>query len=472
VAVDASSSLAETVGAESRAVLELRPGRTAWIGLLVVLAMVVVRRATHEGGETVTRAFDLVGHCGIMWAAAVLCAIRALRVELERPAWACMAAALAANAMGETLSYALAANGVAGVGAPDVFWLAYYPFVVAGLALLARERIGAIDVPRVGDGLQAAFIVASLGLILVFFPILDRATTGRHAADVIDIVYPICDLVVVGIVLGVYALSGFRPGRSWVVLGAGLILFVVVDTLYAVEALSNSTSTGLLDGGWPAAALLIAYAAWLPEPRVRAVRPDDWRTVILPEAVCSIAIASQVADFEGWLGDTPKPALLLLVAAQLVFFVQLAGAPLTARANKREDPYSGLWNRLALARDLERVRRAGGPPSILVLCELRGLEELVRREGREARDRVLDAAARALEERFGRWASAYRGEGGDFWVLAPRRHGLEPETLAAEAVGTLAAGYPVVSASVLVPDELADGTDAEALAESRLAGSS
>jgi hypothetical protein len=457
--------VAVTVSPAAQPALPGRPPRVVWLALVGLLVVVVVRRTLHLGGPAVTHVFDFGGHCGIMWIAAFLCIVRAVKVRAERAAWGCIAAAMVCNALGETIAYALWPGGNGAAGLPDVFWLAYYPFVIAGLALLARERIRAIEFARLGDGLQAALIVASIGLIVVFFPILDRSSSARHTAALIDIVYPICDLVVVGVILGVYALSGFRPGRSWTFVAAGLVLFVVVDTLYAVEVINNSYSAGLLNGGWPAASLLIAYAAWLPEPTLRAVRADDWRTVILPEAVCMIAIALQLTDYLGVLGETPRPALLLLVGAQVVFFAQLAAAPLAARASRREDPTSGLGNQLALARDLDRIRAAGAPPSVLVLCELRGLEELVRRDGRRARAKLLETAAAALEERFGSWTSTYRGEVGDFWVLAPRRDAPAADVLAADASEALSVGLPVVAATVLVPE---DGDDQIAAAEARL----
>ncbi len=174
-----------------------------------------------------------------------------------------------------------------------------------------------------------------------------------------------------------------------------------------------------------------------------------------------------MAEYLGAL-ETPKPALLMLVGAQVLFFFQLASGPLAARAARREDPISGLGNRLALLHDLERCYRHGSA-SVLALCELHGFDGLVRSDGRDARERALDAAAIALEERFGEWASAYRGEGGDFWVLAPRRHVPDPEALAADAAATLAAaGMPLSTATVLVPEEAPGAGEAWRLAESRL----
>lgn len=58
--------------------------------------------------------------------------------------------------------------------------------------------------------------------------------------------------------------TGWRPGRSWRVLGAGLLLLGISDGIYLLQTAQGTYVEGtILDAGWPLGVLLVACAAWV-----------------------------------------------------------------------------------------------------------------------------------------------------------------------------------------------------------------
>ncbi|MCW2975283.1 MAG: diguanylate cyclase and metal dependent phosphohydrolase, partial [Actinomycetia bacterium] len=273
------------------------PDAGRWVPGLVAVGLLAFRHLLGLGGlELDPGFFALYSLCE--FAAAVLCVSRALRYESERVAWLLLGLGTFASFVGDSLEYALYGNGsYPSPGLLDAFWLANYPLAAAGLVALVAARFPKPEPARWLEALQAALLVAALGLLAVFQPVLDEKTRslGRH---IVLLSYPLLDILLLGAILAGFALSGFRPGRSWVVLGMGLALFVVVDSVLVTTAVGPYTGD-LLVAGWPAAHFLVAFSAWMPAERVRRVASDDWRTALLPVAAVVAMIGIQLAAIFG-----------------------------------------------------------------------------------------------------------------------------------------------------------------------------
>ncbi len=70
------------------------------------------------------------------------------------------------------------------------FWLSFVPLAGVGLALLARARFPRPDAARWVEGLQAALLVAALGLMGVFYPVLEE-TSGSDLEVLVNLAYPL-----------------------------------------------------------------------------------------------------------------------------------------------------------------------------------------------------------------------------------------------------------------------------------------
>ena len=69
--------------------------------------------------------------------------------------------------------------------------------------------------------------------------------------------YPVGDLLLLGMIIAIFGLSSWRPGRAWLVLGLGLALNAVGDAIYLVQTADGTWQ----DGCWVERALARLVAA-------------------------------------------------------------------------------------------------------------------------------------------------------------------------------------------------------------------
>ncbi|MBT2368478.1 EAL domain-containing protein [Streptomyces sp. ISL-10] len=145
----------------------------------------------------------------------------------------------------------------------DLFFLCFAPPAVVGLLVLAKR-----PVTRAGWvclGLDAWLIGGSLLTLSWSLALAHTAhAQGESVAPAaLSLAYPLLDIVLVSMVLALH----FRrspANRSAVNTAiAGLALTVLCDALFTLPLLRESYQSGrLLDAGWFAGSLLLAYAPW------------------------------------------------------------------------------------------------------------------------------------------------------------------------------------------------------------------
>ncbi|MEJ7689570.1 MAG: hypothetical protein WKF76_03575 [Nocardioidaceae bacterium] len=103
----------------------------------------------------------------------------------------------------------------------DVGWLAYYPFTYVAILLLVRARVRRFRASTALDGLLAGLAAAAVVATVVFGGL--AAVSGQSTLVlVVTVAYPVADLLLIVLVVGFFAVTGSRPDRSWLILGAGL----------------------------------------------------------------------------------------------------------------------------------------------------------------------------------------------------------------------------------------------------------
>lgn len=447
------------------------PAPAPWAALAAVLGALAAYKLLDPAGERADRIVDYALD-GLMVAGAALCLVRAARFRNERRAWVFVGLALAGSALGDLLYAFLYAPGDPPVPSiADPFWLSFLAFGGVGLVLLARARFQSADKGRLIESGQAALVVAAFGMILLFYPAVEHSS-GGDVKVALTLAYPTGDIVLMSVILAAFTLSGFRPGRDWVVLGAGFLLFTACDAARFLLSIGPGYSSDtVLEVGWPLAHLLIAFAAWMPPTPVRSVEKDDWRTAVLPEVVSVISIAIQLGALFGALPGKYPAARTLIIVAQTLLLIKLADAPVSYRRARSRDALTGLGNRYALGHDLARCFRRRCR-CVLVMCEVAEPRVLASSRGRARRDELLVSLGRALAQRLDNGATLYRGEEGDFLVLAPlAQWGDAERVIEATLTGFEECRDATVSVrygAVLIPDEVADPTEALAVAERRL----
>ena len=446
----------------------------------LLLALYALQVGTGLAGTQVTAVFQDYLYNALLFVGAGFCLWRVAAVREERLAWATMGAAIVIWTAGDivwTVVWSEDPNAPY-PSVADGLWLAWYPASLAALFLLVRSRIASFRASLWLDGTIGALCTVALAFAFAYQPIADGAT-GSTAAVLTNLAYPLGDTLVLGVVVAIFGLTGWRPGRAWLVLGAGLALNAAADVTYLIQTALGTYAEGtLVDAGWPASALLIGLAAWQPAKRDVAPNIEGLRVVAVPFACGLVGVALLAYDH---FDRVNKPALVLTAATLVLVLTRTA---LVFRDYQRmlgrsrhealTDSLTGLRNRRSLMADLEEELPGATTacPRALGLFDLDGFKEYNDTFGHLAGDGLLARLGLRLADAVRGHGRAYRLGGDEFCVLLePGAAGVEPLMAACVAALTeRGEGFEVTTShgSVLSPDEVSDVTEALQIADRRM----
>jgi diguanylate cyclase (GGDEF)-like protein len=394
----------------------------------------------------------------------------------ERTAWRCLGATLVLWAAGD-LYYTLFLVGK--TPSPptmtDALWLVSYPLLYASIGLLVRARTPHFEKSLWLDAMLAALAVAAVGAAVLFGPVVD-STGGAPLTAAMNLAYPLADALLLGLVVAVLALTGWRLDRTWICILAGTAVLALADSAYLYQsAIASSTAAALLDAGWPLAMVLLAAAAWQPSGRLGAVRTEGGRLLALPAVFGAASLAILVY---GQFARLNAPAVVLAatslaaVIARMAYTFREKMALLTrTRIEALTDALTGVGNRRKLMDDLQG-RLDGGDAAVLMLLDLDGFKAYNDTFGHPAGDALLARIAQKLTAEVAGSGEVYRIGGDEFCVLAsvdvPSR-----ETFAANAAAALVEqgdGFRITAAYgvVGVPEEAASVSEALRIVDGRM----
>jgi hypothetical protein len=235
-------------------------------GLLCALFALSVFVPALRDGAGASFVWDTLAYNGTVLGATGLCVLRALRVASQRWAWAALGLAMALSTGGD-LYWTLMFSGLEDVPYPspaDALYIGFYPFACLGLLLLVRAGIGRLRVSAWLDGVVCGMAMAAVSAAVAF----DRIAAGTRGDALtvgVTLSYPVGDLLLILLVFCVLGLTALRPGRAWVLLGLGLVLWAVGDTVYLLQQAAGTYVEGEpVDLSWALGAFLIGAAAWQP----------------------------------------------------------------------------------------------------------------------------------------------------------------------------------------------------------------
>jgi diguanylate cyclase (GGDEF)-like protein len=415
-------------------------------------------------------------HLIVMGAGAALCLLRAALRRDERTAWILLGLGVGAWTFGEMYFTAvLWSDSSPPVPSPaDAGYLALPPFVFLGLLTLARSRVRGISPTLWVDGITAGLTAGALSAAVVFGPIL-RSVNGLNLAVITNLLYPVSDLLMLGLICGLLAVGG-RLDRRFAILAVGIICFWAADSVYLVKSANDTwQSGGPYDPGWWMISACVAAAAWSkPRGTISAARRRPM--IAVPIAFSLVSLGILVA---GTITEIAFPAVLLACGALVAVLIRLA---LTFRAHQAmlehsqaealTDPLTGLGNRRSLALALaRRLDRPWTEPMILALFDLDGFKSYNDSFGHAAGDALLQRLATALGTVLTAPASVYRMGGDEFCALLPGGDPGQVLLRAAAAVLTdQGDGFSIAASlgSVLLPEETDDVEEALRLADQRM----
>jgi two-component system, cell cycle response regulator len=444
-------------------------------------ALVILHDWVGLGGPGLDTAINGVVYDAVVVCAGLACLTRARRGGPERAAWLAIGASILAWAAGE-IWWTLYIEGNADAPYPspaDVGYLAFYPLAVLGLYLLVRARAGELDRRLWMDGLIAALGTGALGAALLFEFVAER-TSGSTVEVATTLAYPFGDVVLISLVVGVIALTRWRPDRTWVLLLSGLAVMAVADVAFTLQAYEATVPGGdWVEPIYLLSAVLLGAEAWQPEASriLPDARFDGWREMVVPGIVATAMIALVVLQY---FNHASALTTVLWSATMLAVIGRLA---LSSRENKRlleqvrTDPLTGLGSQARMRMDLEQRERTPNAPLTVVLLDLNGFKRYNDTFGHPEGDRMLGLLGQRLGAAVEPEATAYRLGGDEFLVLA--EGGLVDRDLderaelaaaAAEALTSRGRGFDLSAAwgVASVPEEADSPAEAMRLADVRM----
>jgi diguanylate cyclase (GGDEF)-like protein len=440
-------------------------------------ALVTVHDWLHVGGSGLDGFLNNELYDAVVVAAGLACLLKAYSPGAARAAWLAIAAAVLCWAAGEIYWTArITGNPSAPFPSPaDIGYLAFYPLAGLGLYLLLRVRARELDWRLWMDALIAALGTAALGSALIIEFVADHAT-GTTVEVVTLLAYPIGDVLLLGAVMGVVALTRWRPGRTWTLLLAGMATMAVADVAYTLQ----TTDSVLPAGDWIEpiyliSAVCLGAAAWLPPAEEIEASPrfDGFRELAVPGVFAVIVGILFVMQAVG------RGTVLTSGLLGATLFAVLARLALSVRENQRlleqvrTDSLTGLGNQGRMHYDLEARFAHGEPrPFMLALFDLNGFKRFNDTFGHPAGDEMLRRFGGQLIEAVAADGAGYRIGGDEFAVfLDCETEGRETALKrASEALSARGKGYEVSAAwgAVAVPEEADTAAAALRLADVRM----
>ena len=316
------------------------------------------------GGADLTNGVDDIGELVAALCAASACAVAAHRASGDRISWRLLAASSLAWAAGEAFwSYD---DLVRGIQVPfpslaDVGFLSSFPLACAGLLLFSNSPRRAVHrIREVLDGCIIAMSLLFASWVTVLGPLLrTHRISGFQKA--LSLTYPMCDVVMLFLVVILLARSQ-RGGRMRVgLVMAGMASFAVSDSAFSyLTSVNNYGSGTFLDAGWVAGYLLIALAGLRAATRTSPVAVyDDQSTISLVAPYVPVLIVLAATAIQllrgGHVGSVAwmmalTLALLVLVREGLGLLSRTRGSrPPSLRGQVHQATPSGLETQYELS---------------------------------------------------------------------------------------------------------------------------
>jgi diguanylate cyclase len=348
-------------------------------------------------------------------------------------AWRWFAVGIALNSLGTPVAMILTPDSWPSAG--DPLYLALYPALTIGLALLIRARTTRSDWGALIDTTTVSTGLSLLTWVFVIRPLAADPSLSL-LARLVSIAYPVGDIVLLSMLVRLMVGQGARNPAVRAIAGS-LTLFLAGDVAWAVINEVGWEPTALVSTLLPMC-FLLAYAvpavgALHPSIRDVTARAEREEATARPLMLGLLTAASLIAPailalqvFEGEVTDglaiaIGSTALFLLVVTRMAHLLRhVESQALRLRELATIDELTGLPNRrgwsAALPVAIERARRDCTLLSI-ALIDLDHFKRFNDQLGHQAGDRLLRSAAAVWKDalRGGDEIARYGGE--EFIVL-------------------------------------------------------
>jgi len=310
----------------------------------------------------------------------------------------------------------------------------------------------------------------------VLLPVVVAGTHGHPLVVLTNLAYPLGDILLLGMLVFVFAVNGWRLGRAWALMAAALLLNAIGDGIYLYQTAVGTYVEGTwLDVLWPTSLVLIALSVWQAPARHRHGTSLEQRPLLGTPVACGLVslgvlVASAFHDVHPLAVVLAAATVVLVLARTALTFRENVALLNSSRVESLTDQLTALGNRRHLLMDLGAFLADPAPdePRLLVIFDLNGFKDYNDSFGHPAGDALLARLAGKLAEAVGPSGSAYRMGGDEFCVLLPASETLlHRSALALHEEGE---SFDISSAfgAVTIPDEATDPSTALSIADERL----
>lgn len=364
------------------------------------------------------------------------------------------------------------------VSLKDVFYVGFYPLAYAAIVVFMRRQVRGMSIVSWSDGLVAGLGAAALCAAFAFHSV-ERLSELHSSGAVTNLVYPVGDLVLFGLVIGATALLTDRRKLPWILIAVACSVNALGDTFNLFQSSSfGATRLAVVSNSiaWPIAFVLIANAVWLPspppDPRV-AEKPTGF---VLPGIALITGLTILLVGTTRHVGDTAlalATATLVVAGVRLTFSVREMRA-LTAQRQRQSitDELTGLSNRRHLTQVLDnffaQANDEGGNRQLAFLfIDLDHFKEINDAFGHAAGDELLGQLGPRLTDSLRRTDLVVRLGGDEFAAVLFGADGEYARVIARRLTESLREPFLLnaveshISASIgiaLAPAHAVDGT--------------
>jgi diguanylate cyclase (GGDEF)-like protein len=225
-------------------------------------------------------------------------------------------------------------------GSPALFnflWASYFPLAFAALMVLMNREVIKVAAANYLDGLLLLLAAAAVLIAFLFAPI--HHATGQDTATVAtNLIYPVLDMPVLGLLVIGLVLSPLDRRARWYLLVAAGVANMTGDWVAVFPQMTSGLLGNVLNAAaWPTSLLLIATAFWLTPGSDRPVRENHASGFWVPTAAALVAVAILFVGIVSHVNRVGMGvALLALVVSGVRFVVALRHSRALAAQREQE----------------------------------------------------------------------------------------------------------------------------------------
>ncbi|HTK45862.1 MAG TPA: GGDEF domain-containing protein [Patescibacteria group bacterium] len=438
----------------------------AWMGAGAVGALFIAAFfGLPQGSVEQSAAYDA---CGL-----AMVAFGLLGVRMHRPSgwlpWLILVAGQLAFVIGDIIWTVYQANGEDPFPSiADASYIVGYPILALGLAIAIRRRVSGGDRAGLLDG-----AILACGAVVVWWSFVVGPLVAASDPDplsfAIGVAYPIGDLLLIGLALGLVMTPGAKS-PSFALLVANLSIVLLGDLAFNLQTLDGTyVDGGVLDGVWLVAYTAFAMAALHPsmaevfDPRPLPIALlGPVRYVLLGAAMlvgpALLVIQQENAGTLTWVVACATAVLSVLVLTRLAGVVGHLDKDIQRRAILEEqlsfqalhDPLTNLTNRRGFMKAVASAIGTGASTGVLFL-DLDDFKHVNDNMGHDAGDALLSAVGHRIVAAIRPDDVGCRIGGDEFAILLPDTNLADAESVGRRLLSSLSTPVPIEGSRLVVP---------------------